>query len=324
MTALTLSRPTSALLVEDIQAPIPAGFVLDSGDLLGDSYISLRLAGAPDAPKVLALGGISAGRDVCGPSGWWRETLIDHAGIDLQRFCLIGVDFAPLGDQRVRFSPRDQARLLVAALDHLQTPRLHAFVGASYGGLVGLAFAELAPERLDRLCVISAAHRPCAQASAWRGVQRRIVEFGALHDDAAGGLALARQLAMITYRTADEFDARFGAGVDASGRGPVDGYLEARGKAYPAAIGAKRWLSLSESIDRALLAPESISTPTTLAACFEDQLVPLALVQELADRLPDVRGFHSFHSQYGHDAFLKEPARIAGIINACLKEQLDV
>jgi homoserine O-acetyltransferase len=318
VTALALKR-SGALPHEDIAAPIPKDFELESGDVLPDTHVRVRRFGARGAPQIVALGGISAGVDVCGERGWWRETVIDHGAVDLNRFGLIGLDFAPVGDDRVRLSPRDQARLTVIALDRLGLPKLYGFVGASYGGLVGLALAALAPGRIERLCVISAAHRPAAQALAWRGVQRRIVAFGLEHGDAAGGLALARQLAMITYRTADEFEARFGAGIDAEGRGEVDRYLEARGEAYAEAGAPRRWLTLSESIDRGFVDPADIRAATTLVGCLDDQLVPIGLVRELAERLPRLCGFHTLPSIYGHDAFLKEPARIAPIIRKCLE-----
>lgn len=318
MTALALNRP-KATLFEDIAAPIPNNFALESGDVLPDTHVRLRRFGARDAPQVLTLGGISAGVDVCGERGWWRETIVDHDAIDLDRFGVIGLDFAPVGNHRLRLTPHDQARLILVALDRLRLSALHGFVGASYGGLVGLALAALAPVRLERLFVISAAHRPAAQALAWRGVQRRIVSFGVEQGDAAGGLALARQLAMITYRTADEFEARFGAGVDAEGRGDVDRYLEARGAAYAEAGAPRRWLTLSESIDRAFVDPADVRVATTLVGCLDDQLVPIGLVRELAERLPRLHGLHTLPSIYGHDAFLKEPARIAPIIKKCLE-----
>lgn len=318
MSLETLHRPARALS-EDVAAPIPETFLLESGDTLPDTHVRLRRFGAVDGPQVLALGGISAGLDVCGPNGWWRETFVDQGGVDLDRFGVIGLDFSPTGDRRVRLAPRDQARLILIALDRLGIARLHAFVGASYGGLVGLALAALAPSRIERLCVISAAHRQSAQSQAWRGVQRRIVEFGLRHKDAAGGLALARQLAMITYRTSGEFEQRFGAGVDAEGRGAVDRYLESRGEAYAEIASPRRWLTLSESIDRAVVDPADIHTPTTLAGCIDDELVPVELMRELAQRLPRLTEYHTFPSPFGHDAFLKEPARIAAIIKATLE-----
>lgn len=319
MTALARRQPETEE-AQDFALPIPAGFRLMSGDVLEDTHIRVRRYGQYDGPQVIALGGISAGRDVIGATGWWRETLDAHGGVDLTRYGLIGFDFSPTSDQRARITPHDQARLILIALDALGIQRLHAFLGASYGGQAGLAFAALAPERVGRLCVISAAHKSSAQALAWRGVQRRVVEYGLANGDGPGGLALARQLAMITYRTPEEFEERFGAGVDGEGRGEVDRYLEARGEAYAEAIPARRWLSLSEAIDRFEVDPAAVKVATTIVASTTDQLVPFANCQDLAERLPRLRKFETLTSLYGHDAFLKEPATLGPFISQFLQE----
>ncbi|MGQ0533591.1 MAG: homoserine O-succinyltransferase MetX [Caulobacteraceae bacterium] len=305
---------------DDIEAAIPPGFTLASGELLPDGHICCSHVGAANGPQILAMGGISAGRDVCSETGWWRATLIDADALDLDRVGVVGLDFAPLGDDRVRITPKDQARLVSIALDALGVAKVRAFVGASYGGMVGLAFAALAPERLERLCVFSASHRPSALGAAWRGVQRRIVEFGLAHNDGDGGLALARQLAMTTYRSPAEFGARFGVGLDAGGRSAADFYLEARGTAYPEIMRPRRWLSLSEAIDRHQVDPTKVLTPTTLVACESDQLVPLADIAGLSEKLPRLNAFHTINSIYGHDAFLKETAQIAAIVAAVLED----
>ncbi len=200
---------------------------------------------------VIALGGISSGRILCGAGGWWGDIVGKGAAIDLERYCALGFDFAPGGDQRVRISPDDQARLIEIALGQLGIDRVHALVGASYGGMVGLALAQRAPHLLQRLCVISATHEPAPLASAWRGVQRRIVEFAIAEDKPAEGLSLARQLAMITYRSSAEFEQRFARNLDEGGRSDLDAYLVARGEAYIDVMAPRRWLSLSE-IDRPL------------------------------------------------------------------------
>lgn len=304
----------------DLHVSIPRSFTLASGDVLHDREIILRRFGAEDGAQVVAMGGISAGRDVCGEQGWWRQTFIDHNAVDLDRFGVIGLEFAPLGDERVRITPHDQARLLEVALDAVRTPRLHAFVGASYGGMVGLALAAAAPHRVDRLCVISAAHRASAQSLAWRGVQRRIVEFALAQGAGAEGLSLARQLAMITYRTPQEFEQRFGSGVGADGRGEVDRYLEARGADYAQKVGPRRWLSLSESIDRHQVDPRTVTVPTTVVASPDDQLAPLEDMRALAQALPKLRRFELLPSLFGHDAFLKEPAQLGPFIRTFLED----
>lgn len=322
MSALAKRAPLP-LQFTDVAVPISTSFALESGDTLADTHIQVRRFGNQSGPQIVALGGISSGRDVCSDAGWWRDTIIDNAAIDLDRFGVIGFDFSPGVDRRVRITPLDQARLVAIGLDALGVQKLHAFVGASFGGLVGLAFAAEKPERIARLCVISAAHRQAAQSLALRGVQRRIVEFGLQHNDAATGLALARQLGMITYRTSDEFEARFGAGVDASGRGDVDRYLESRGQAYPHLMPPRRWLSLSEAIDRFSVDPAVIAARTTLVGCADDALVPAAIIRELAGELPNLKRLDVFGSLYGHDAFLKEPSRVAACIRECLEEPIN-
>lgn len=310
-------KPAAASHVEDLDIPIPASFALASGDKLSDRHVRLRRYGAAAAPLVAALGGISAGRDVCGEAGWWCETF---KRLDLSKVAVLGLDFAPLADERVRITPLDQARLIELALNYLDAPRLAGFIGASYGGMVGLALAVHAPERVGSLCVISAAHRPAAQALAWRGVQRRVLEFALKHGDADAGLSLARQLAMITYRTPEEFEQRFGSGVGDDGLGEVDRYLVARGNAYGATMGPQRWLSLSEAIDRFSVDPRAVRTSTTVIACPTDRLAPIADMRALADGLPKLRAFHELNSLYGHDAFLKEPEQLSGLLQSFIEE----
>jgi homoserine O-acetyltransferase len=81
----------------------------------------------------------------------------------------------------------------------------------------------------------------------------------------------------------------------------------------------RRWLSLSESIDRLSVDPARVGAAVTLAACPADQIVPIETIQELSRRLPNLRALHTLPSLYGHDAFLKEPAQVGAIIRSCLE-----
>jgi homoserine O-acetyltransferase len=159
---------------EDFLVDVPGDFCCESGDALPDSQLRLRLYGDLRQPLIVVAGGISAGRYL---HEWWGDQVGEGAAIDLTRYCALGFDFSPTEDARVRLSPLDQARLVAIALDSLGVERVFAWVGASYGAMVGLAFAAETPERLERLCAISAAHKPAVLARGWRGVQRRIVEF---------------------------------------------------------------------------------------------------------------------------------------------------
>lgn len=304
----------------DVIAPVPRDFLLDDGKPLGDRHVRLRRYGRADGPVVMVAGGISSGRHVAGENGWWRDLIGTGAAVDLNEFCVFGFDFAPLDDVRVVLSPATQARLLALALDALGIARVHAFIGASYGGMVGLALAVVDPKRVERLCIISAAHKPAPLAHAWRSVQRRIVEFGIANGKPEQGLALARELAMITYRSGAEFAERFSCEIANDGSSDLAEYLAARGRAYPAQVPPKRWLSLSEAIDRTIVEPEAVRARTTLIASESDQLVPLADIDALAARLPNLAALHTLRSLYGHDAFLKEAAQLTPIIRTCLTE----
>jgi homoserine O-acetyltransferase len=217
-------------------------------------------------------------------------------------------------------SSYDQAELLVRLLNHLGVKALRAIAGGSYGGMVALAFGERYPERVGHLIVIGASDRAHPMATAWRSVQRRIVRFAADCGQAKQGLQLARALAMSTYRSAEEFAARFGGAPtldDSRFVFPVEQYLFARGSDYAGRYRPESYLCLSESIDLHRIDASRVFVATTAIAIREDQLVPLVDMRALAARLPMVR-LHEISSIYGHDAFLKEPEQLGRIFSAAL------
>lgn len=345
MTLLALSDPADAAVrrttpdlrtaphpaargARDIAAEIPGHFRLASGQRLHQRRIAGRLIGPVGAPVVVAAGGISADRFVhrteTGGRGWWSSAVSVRGPIDLNRHRVLSFDYAPqvAGRAPATISTHDQARLLALVLDAAGIERIAAFVGASYGGMVALAFAELFPERVDSLVVVSAAHRAHPQGTAWRGVQRRILKLAAEAGRPQDGVALARELAMTTYRTGEEFAERFPtqAPDQAGGAYPVCDYLTARGRAYRNRMTPERWISLSDSIDRHQVTPEAITTPTTLVGFTTDRLTPIDDLRELAARLPALWRFVEAPSIYGHDAFLKEEALIGQVLRQALKE----
>lgn len=314
---------------------LPGRLALHHGGSLEGVRVAWRLEGPADAPVVVALGGISAHRRIYSPDGsrdgWWPELSGPGLPLDAARFRLLGFDFlggsglttGPIPGQEgfPPVSSFDQAGLLLRLCDAQGIDRLHAIVGASYGGMVGLAFAARYPERVSRLLVISAAHRTNPLATAWRSVERETVRFGLKHGDGAGGLRLARALAMATYRTRQEFEQRFGdpPAIDGSRAVfPVERYLLSRGDDYAARYAPGSFMCLSESIDLHRVEPESITVPATLVGVAEDQLVPLEEMRELESRLAGPRRLYEIHSLYGHDAFLKERAQLEGIFTRAL------
>jgi homoserine O-acetyltransferase/O-succinyltransferase len=157
-------------------------------------------------------------------------------------------------------------------------------------------------------------------STAWRSVQRRIVKFSVACGKPKEGLQLARALAMSTYRSGEEFAARF-AGLPAQGDDgfvfPVENYLFARGADYADRYRPESFLCLSESIDLHRVDASRIFVPTAAVAIREAQLVPLAEVRGMVARLPSGR-LHEISSVYGHDAFLKESEQLRPIFAAAL------
>ncbi|MBL0948536.1 homoserine O-succinyltransferase [Brevundimonas sp.] len=307
------------------------GFCLGDGQPLTDATVNLRRFGPEGAPVIVVLGGISSDRRVAdvgdGRAAWWPRIVRAGGPVDLDRYQVFGVELLPgPGEAEIRtLTPADQARALAAALDHLGIPQLQALIGASYGGMVGLAFAALYPQRLKQLIAISAPHRPATHATALRGIQRRILALGIETCRQGEAVALARELAMTTYRTPEELDWRFGHDVVPEAAGQpyaVCDYLKARGRAYVPKMSAERWISLSDSLDRHRVEPEAVVVPTTLLGFTSDQLVPIADLDGLAGALPNLRAFVRAPSFYGHDGFLKEEAVVADLVTSALSEPL--
>ena len=313
---------------------VPGTVRLHHGAMLEGVHVAWRLSGPVRAPVVVALGGISAHRVIYSQGqarGWWDGIVGPGLALDARRFRLLGFDF--LGGSGASTGPRsparfpsvstyDQAELLVALSNHLGIARLHAIVGASYGGMVALAFAERYPERVERLLVISAADDTHPMATAWRSVQRRVLRYALSHGEGSRGLELARALAMATYRSPEEFTARFRASPERSEDGfvfPVERYLFARGADYATAYRPEAFLCLSESIDLHAVDANRIRTPTTIVGVREDQLVPLADLRALAARLGSPSRLVEISSIFGHDAFLKEAGQLGPIFRDCLE-----
>lgn len=318
----------------DFRVEIPEDFRLLSGERLGQKGVTARLHGREGAPLVVVAGGISAGRFVhrteTNGLGWWSDAVSTGGPIDLRRCQVLAFDYAPKAAKAgapndagtVTITTQDQARLLKLLLNRLGIDKIAAFVGCSYGGMVALAFAERYPGRVNQLIVVSAAHRPHPLATAWRGIQRRILRLALEAGKPEEGVALARELAMTTYRTPEEFADRFDntAPLHAGQSYPVCEYLTARGRAYRTHTTPSRWLSLSDSIDRHAVTPEHIKTPTTLVGFTSDRLVPIDDMRELAARLPTLWRLVEAPSLYGHDAFLKEDALVGDILRSALKD----
>lgn len=327
------SRPAACAGHGPTPEPIPAhrGEITLSLNLrhAGSRIVTLRFEtyGEAALPAVFVAGGISAHRHVGSSEafsdpGWWEAQVGAGRALDPTRHRLVALDWVGSdGALDAVIDPADQADAVAAVLDALHIARLEAFIGCSYGAMVGLQFAVRYADRLGQLVAISGAHRTHPFSSAWRALQRRAVTLGALQCDERHGLALARQLAILSYRTPEEFAERFDAAhvVDGRVRVAAEDYLDHCGAQYTTRTSPVAFLRLSESIDLQAVEPERIASPVTVVAIEQDRLVPIEDSYALVERLRCETQLRVLNSRYGHDAFLKEEGEIAAILSQALQ-----
>lgn len=292
----------------------------------GNAQTSLRYEclGAEGRPVLFVTGGISAGRHVLSSGefsepGWWES---QSGSFDPERYQILSFDWVGAdGAIDLPIDPIDQAGAITLLLDYLGIERLHGFIGSSYGGMVGMHFAARYPQRLGGLFSISASAASHPFSSANRALQRRALAMGEKLEDQSAGVKLARAMAMLTYRTPEEFAERFAERVvvvNNSVRVPAQDYLEAQGDKHSLRMSSVAYRRLSESIDLHRIDGSGVSVPAVFVAVDSDALVPAADVEALARAAPH-GAFHVIASRFGHDAFLKEDVQIADRIAAFLQ-----
>lgn len=284
--------------------------------------------------------------------GWWEDMVGPDKPIDTNRFYVIcmnslGSCFGSTGPAsndpatgapyRLTFpvlTLEDIACAGALLLDHLQIEVLHSVVGASMGGMTALAFAMLHSERARGLISISSAARSLPFSIALRSLQRELIWSDDAWDNGnypldqppVNGMRLARKLGMISYRSASEWNQRFGRerAMDDAHRGhafgidfEVESYLQAHANRFVGSFDPNCYLYLSRAMDLFDAADHGGSLQAGLArvqceraliiGVETDFLFPLQQQAELAEGLrasvPDVQ-FIGLDSVQGHDSFL--------------------
>jgi homoserine O-acetyltransferase len=290
------------------------------------SGVNYELVGPLGAPVVAVLGGISASKHVTSTAadpqpGWWDDVVGPDRAIDTTRFLVLGIDYVSSAANSSIVTTSDQADALAEVLDHARVRCLHAIVGASYGGMVALAFAVGHRTRARRAIVIGAAHESDPLATALRHLQRRVIELGSNLGRERDALTIARGIAMTSYLTPHYFKERF---IDCE---PVDSqtiedrigdFLRQKGEDFADRWTSAKYNALSLSLDLHRVRPEDIVMPTTIIGVSSDRLVPIEQCRQLAERLSGPAQLIEIDSAFGHDAFLGDASRIAPFLEELL------
>ena len=286
-------------------------------------------------------------------AGWWPGLVGEGATIDTDRWFVLAPNMlgscqgttgpAAIGpdgrEYAARFpmtTVRDQVRAAGMLADHLGIERFAAVIGGSMGGMQAIEWGVSFPERVARLAVLSAPAAIDATAialnrlqidsiqldPAWRGGDYYDAEPG---EGAWRGLALARRLAMLSYRSANELDDRFGRSwqsslspTDDGGRYSVESYLDFHGNRFTRRFDANSYITLANAMNSHDIgrgrggveaALQRATMPTLVVAISTDALFVPATQHRIAAGLPNsITGSRALEidSPYGHDGFLLE------------------
>lgn len=292
-------------------------------------------------------------------AGWWEFMIGPDKPLDTNRFYIICVNslgscFGSTGPSSINpetgkpyrltfpeLTVEDIATAGRAVIRALEIPRLKAVVGASLGGMTALAYAVHYPEETDNLVTLCSAAKATPFAIAVRSLQREIIRNDPAWMDGnypsdqepVIGMRLARKLGLISYRSAEEWDERFGRDVVADhGHAfepefQIEAYLEANSQKFVGSFDANSYLYLSRAMDwfdledhteRLIALAEQGAAKRALVVGVEtDVLFPLHQQKSVAALLTesglDVT-FHALPSVQGHDAFLVDRERFVPVM----------
>jgi homoserine O-acetyltransferase len=224
---------------------------------------------------------------------------------------------------RGRFPPitvRDMVRAQGALVRALGVRRVRLVVGGSLGGMQTLEWALCFPELVEAIVPIACSARHSAWAIGISEAQRQAILAdprwrGGAYDPAdppAAGLAAARMMAMVTYRSMPSFAERFGRRTQAADLFAVESYLRYQGRQLVDRFDAATYWTLTRAMDTHDVARgrgeyeevlRGLRQPALVVGIDSDALYPLEEQEEIARLLPAAR-LQRLASIDGHDAFL--------------------
>jgi homoserine O-acetyltransferase len=362
--------PSAALVAPSFEGDFSPGeaFSLEAGGVLQSPTLHYAMYGKPNAAGdnvILVAHALSGSARV---ADWWPLLFSDGGLLESGNHCVIGINILgscygstgpgsidPLTGHRYGahfplVTVRDIVTLQMRLLDQLEIQRLKLVMGASIGGMQVLEMAVQFPQRVQRVVSIGAAPLR-AMGLGLNHLQRRMIELdpawkgGEYPPDQPprAGLALARALAVTTYKSSELFDHRFGRKPDRSGGDPwaslhdqgqglsgqrfdVAGYLEYQGEKFVERFDANAYLAITRTMDTfdptrgyasAEAAYSRIRAEVMLVGISSDWLFPPAEIAALAACLEKagVRcEYRELLSSHGHDAFLAEPDGLARLL----------
>ena len=353
-------------------------FALEGGGSLADAHLAYETWGtlAADGSNAVlvchALTGDShaAGRQGHGhaTAGWWDDLIGPGKPLDTDRLFVVcanvlggcqgstgpsSIDPAtgtPYGSRFPVITTRDMVRAQARLADHLGVSRWLSVIGGSMGGMQVVEWAVMFPQRVRSFVSLASCLASSALQIAWSAVGRTALALdpnwrgGDYYDAAPGegphkGLAIARAIAQITYRSDEVFRDRFDRDLvdplDAFrlwDRFQIESYLDYHGVKLVRRFDANSYLTLNKAMDLhdigrgrggVAAAVSRVRAPSLVVSISSDTLYPPHQQHELRDALRAAGQsceYHCIESPQGHDGFLLEFDHIAPMITDFLAE----
>ena len=289
---------------------------------------------------------------------WWQPLLGPGRALDTDRFFVIcaNVPGSPYGsvspltprpDTRQPYGPdfpvftiRDTVKLHRQLLEKLGVRQVTAAIGGSMGGMQVLEWA-FHGDFVKALVPIAVGGRHSAWCIGWSEAQRQAIYADprwqegryAPDDPPRRGLATARMMAMVSYRSQPSFEERFGR--DRMNESPtpqfaVESYLRYQGEQLVERFDANCYVQLTKQMDTHDVARgrgpykdvlQSIDQPALVVGIDTDVLYPLAEQKKLAEHLPHA-DLAVIESPHGHDAFLIELEALNDVVDTWMAEHV--
>jgi len=237
---------------------------------------------------------------------------------------------------------RDIVTVQKRLLDELGVNRLATVCGSSLGGMQALEWGIMFPDFCETTIPISTAARQPSWCLALNSAARTAIKNdpewreGNYLAQPAKGLALARMIGMISYRSPEEFEQRFGQQkVDPSGNVfvvdnvfQVESYLQYQGQKLVTRFDANTYLCLTHAMDSHDISrgrgsvKKALGSIRARALCVgisSDVRYPVAHQTRLAQDIPNGE-YIEVSSIHGHDAFLIEFDQLNSIIANFLRK----
>ncbi len=294
--------------------------------------------------------------------GWWDIMIGPGKAIDTDRYFVICSNFlggcsgttGPSSTNPATGKPynldfpmitvADMVKVQKLLLDKLGIKQLLSVIGGSMGGMQVLQWAIEYPDFVKSAIVIAATSRLGAQAIAFDAVGRNAI----LSDIEAGGvpkkgLATARMIGHITYLSQESMREKFGRELkgaekysyDFDSEFSVETYLDYQGQSFIDRFDANSYLYITKAMDYFDLERDYGSIKKAFAetksrflivSFTSDWLFTPGQSEEMVNALVAQRkpvSYCNIFSPYGHDAFLREPQRLGGLINGFLSTTIE-